>query len=391
LVPPGEANPRGFFESQEIVTFHQKVLQRLRGSADADDPSGTLLQNPELNQEERAEALLILGHLAKPGVWGWKDPRTIHFIEFWLSLLPGAKLIVPLRHPLEHLYSYLKKIGRLDHLIGLSRILNTYAEYHQRIHQIVHEREKNSLVLYAQNAFCDPTGLSALLEHFLDLGRAGPPVRESNFVQSEFSRLRLHRCAMDLFRMSYPDAAFVFDRLNDRAEFRLLPEDPSPEIRDSFHQLCAVVGRTRDCVSRESWLPVILDLCRPDDSPGYFGLQSEILSRHGEAERFWKTQFPQLQAALDSYRMVNSEQASWIAQLEEAKKFAQSQAASYLQQLESQKAANRDHARRIAELEKAKESAGSQSASHLEELDKYRALNREQGEPIIQLEKARET
>ena len=85
LIPPSAENPRGYFEDSEIVAFHQGLLRRLRATPDWDSMTGELLAHAELTGEEKEWALRILGRLAKPGgLWGWKDPRTVHFIRFWL-------------------------------------------------------------------------------------------------------------------------------------------------------------------------------------------------------------------------------------------------------------------------------------------------------------------
>jgi hypothetical protein len=175
LLAPAAANPRGFFEDSEIVAFHQSLLKRLRTIPDWDQTIGELLPHQDLTAEEKEQALGILQRLAKPGLWGWKDPRTIHFIRFWLELLPEAKVIVPLRHPLEILYSYLKRIATIDAVIDIKKIFRAYAEHHERTFNVIKERPDRSLVVYAQNAFSNPDALRGVLGNFLGLPASGPP------------------------------------------------------------------------------------------------------------------------------------------------------------------------------------------------------------------------
>ena len=41
--------------------------------------------------------------------WGWKDPRSIVTLPFWMNLFPNAKVIVLLRHPFDVVNSLLER------------------------------------------------------------------------------------------------------------------------------------------------------------------------------------------------------------------------------------------------------------------------------------------
>jgi hypothetical protein len=355
LIAPSAENPRGYFEDSEIVAFHRGLLRRLRATPDWDGMTGELLPHADLAAEEKEQALRILQRLAKPGrLWGWKDPRTAHFIRFWLELLPEAKLIVPLRHPLEILYSYLKRVATIDTLIDVKQIFRAYTEYHDRILSLVQERPHQSLVVYTQNAFSNPQGLRAVLEEFLDLPADGPRLNVPTFEESEFTRLCIHGEAAEIFAKLLPETTAAFGKLNRCSHFSFSPCEAPPELRRFSSQLAATVRAAGSPIVTEAWLPLLVDLCRTGESPGYFSLQAAVLTRHAEAARFWKAQAESLSKELESHGAMVKEQSEWIAQLEEAKQFWIAQTESHRKELESHAVRVKDQAAWIAQLEGAK-------------------------------------
>ena len=351
LIPPSAENPRGYFEDSEIVAFHQGLLRRLRGARDWDSMTGRLLPLADLTAAEGEGALRILRRLARPGLWGWKDPRTVHFIRFWLELLPESKLIIPLRHPLEILYSYLKRVVTIDMLIDVKEIFRAYTEYHHRILSIVQERPRQSLVIYTQNAFLNPGDLRAILAQFLGLSAAGPSFAAPVFEEREFTRLCIHEEAAEIFAAILPEAAAAFDELNRCAHFSFRPCDAPSELRGVAAQIAAALRAPANPITTEAWLPVLIELCRSGESQGYFPLQAAVLTRYAEAGRFWKAQSETLARELASHVAMVKEQSEWIAEIEGARKFWVAQAESHRKELESHAALVKEQSALIARLE----------------------------------------
>ncbi|MCP3903971.1 MAG: hypothetical protein GY715_10090 [Planctomycetes bacterium] len=96
LLRPARANPRGYFEDVEFIAFHDDVLRRL---------GTTFYLEPEPNGpvpapcRERAEEM-IAARDDRPA-WGWKDPRTTLFLDFWRELVPDARFVFAYRSPAE--------------------------------------------------------------------------------------------------------------------------------------------------------------------------------------------------------------------------------------------------------------------------------------------------
>ncbi len=96
LMPAGEHNRKGHFEDKNFVEFHEGVILRV-------DPAKKFLWEPQgqialSDDETRAARSLVDGrNLDVP--WGWKDPRTVLFLDFWAQLLPEASFLFVFRSP----------------------------------------------------------------------------------------------------------------------------------------------------------------------------------------------------------------------------------------------------------------------------------------------------
>lgn len=88
-------NTRGNRENKHIMQFHEALLAA-RGRAWNDPPEGTVTWTGA----ERAQARAIVDGYAGAAHWGFKDPRSLLFVEEWLALLPRPGLVGIFRHPL---------------------------------------------------------------------------------------------------------------------------------------------------------------------------------------------------------------------------------------------------------------------------------------------------
>ena len=96
-LPPGEINPRGFAEEALAVALHQKLKRlnysRFDADPDYDNPLIDEIRPFELTDELVSEAAGLVAALQRPGLWGWKDPRTVLFIDLWLAVLPTVRMV----------------------------------------------------------------------------------------------------------------------------------------------------------------------------------------------------------------------------------------------------------------------------------------------------------
>lgn len=109
LLGPQRSNKSGHYEDMDFYNFHEKVFKE-NGM-----PFGgfELLDRAELNESQLEEARKILADKsAKSDQWSWKDPRTCLFIDFYLKLLPEAKILIVSRNYNEIIQSLIYRETR---------------------------------------------------------------------------------------------------------------------------------------------------------------------------------------------------------------------------------------------------------------------------------------
>ncbi len=116
LMPPNKFNPRGYWEHQEIVDLHERLLCDL-GSHWHDTrplPSGWW-RHQSIRWAHDALRDLIERDFHEEGVWAIKDPRMCRLLPLWQSLLHDLRLqpsyVLMLRHPAEVAQSLARRDG----------------------------------------------------------------------------------------------------------------------------------------------------------------------------------------------------------------------------------------------------------------------------------------
>ena len=100
-------NNKGHFEDLDFVNFHQQVLE----SQDINPAGWTEQQQIKVPRQYLAAAKSLLAARQDLPLWGWKDPRTTLFLDFWSDLLPDAKYILLYRFAVGS-YRFFVSTGR---------------------------------------------------------------------------------------------------------------------------------------------------------------------------------------------------------------------------------------------------------------------------------------
>ncbi len=94
LLPADAANTRGYFENTDFLEFHRDLL-RSQGL----DENGLTESECAVDGDFARRAREIIAKNARPGPWGWKEPRTALFLPFWHGALPQARFVFLFRAP----------------------------------------------------------------------------------------------------------------------------------------------------------------------------------------------------------------------------------------------------------------------------------------------------
>jgi O-antigen biosynthesis protein len=90
-------NTKGYFEDVDFIDFHQKVLH----SKGIYRNGWTCQGKMEVQEQFVVQAKDLLQQRSFKQLWGWKDPRTTLFLDFWQNLLPEAFFVFVYRAPWE--------------------------------------------------------------------------------------------------------------------------------------------------------------------------------------------------------------------------------------------------------------------------------------------------
>jgi len=110
LMVAGPGNPLGHFEDMDLYALHCDVLKVQGIHMDG----WTTQSKVKVPQQFQARAQTIFqGKQASGGVWGWKEPRTTLFLDFWKQAIPKAKFVFVYRKPWEVVDSLFRRGDRI--------------------------------------------------------------------------------------------------------------------------------------------------------------------------------------------------------------------------------------------------------------------------------------
>lgn len=113
LYPADRTNPKGYWENSRIVMIHEKMLKTVGNNIHHE----WWHKKDYIHLKQELKDYITKEYLDKE-VWGWKDPRTCHFIALWnevlneLSVTPHYVILV--RNPVDIIHSFKKAYNFKD-------------------------------------------------------------------------------------------------------------------------------------------------------------------------------------------------------------------------------------------------------------------------------------
>lgn len=93
----GHGNLRGHFEDRDFYRLHENMLA---AAGETCFSAGDDFEPPGIDGFEHRARTLIAERDGHP-LWGWKDPRTCLFLDYWHPKLPDARYLFLYRHPVD--------------------------------------------------------------------------------------------------------------------------------------------------------------------------------------------------------------------------------------------------------------------------------------------------
>jgi len=171
LVPAHASNPAGHFEDLGFYGFHESVL-----AANGRIPAGYGLFDapPTVSDEQRREAATLVAARRMGGrPWGWKDPRTILFLDLWLELVPEARFLFVFRDPGEVADS-LQRRGEARFQDGGAEAFRTWYRYNTLIRDFCRRHGDRAVVRELGQVMADPGAVCADVRDVLGVPLGAP-------------------------------------------------------------------------------------------------------------------------------------------------------------------------------------------------------------------------
>jgi O-antigen biosynthesis protein len=213
LMGASPANPKGHFENLDFVEFHEHALL----SQDLPREGWIVQQEISITQQLRDEAKSIVEKNSTSRFWGWKDPRTTLFLDFWEDLLPQAYFIFTYRAPWEVVDSLYR---RGDEIFDNNPkyALEVWIHYNRLILDFCRRFPDKSILLNIESLLADHNCLFKLCQDKLGI-ELGKPT-EDIIDKSLMSSLALSSHRPVLTKKFFPAAIDLFNNLNSQADLK---------------------------------------------------------------------------------------------------------------------------------------------------------------------------
>lgn len=172
LLAASSGNERGHFEDLGILSFHRTVLVSNGLLSEGYTTQDTIV----IPEGLRAEAA---GHVAARGsqerAWGWKEPRTTLFLDFWREMLPAARFVLVFRRPWEVVDSLLRRNESTFHW-NPAFAIDVWLHYNQRLLDFAERHPGKTLVCELTQVVAHPESVFDSIRQRFGLPLAEPTV-----------------------------------------------------------------------------------------------------------------------------------------------------------------------------------------------------------------------
>lgn len=213
LVAANDGNPKGYFENSDFVEFHENVLFSLG----IDKIGWTTLENchPPLHYIDEAQKLIEVNQdHEKP--WGWKEPRTTLFLDFWSNLLPSAYFIFVYRSPWEVLDSLYRRGDDVFHH-NPELALQTWSSYNRQLLRFYQKYPEKCLLFNLEKITVNPNNLIEMINGKFNLSL--PSVDSTIYDPSSLKTDARKSQRPHLLKLYFPQVWEQYQELNTITDF----------------------------------------------------------------------------------------------------------------------------------------------------------------------------
>lgn len=211
LLGADHVNIKGHFENIDFYHFHMNILD----SQGASSAGWTLQDNLEIKEEFVDRAKELIEQNALSSVWGWKEPRTTLFLEFWAKLLPEAKFLLIYRSPWEvadSLYRRQDEIFQTQPELAIKY----WQHYNQKILNFYNQEQHRCLLTNLHTIIQNQTAyIDTINQKFnVELSYPAPTAYDPSLLKTEISSNSQKPTLIDYY---FPEAIELYQELEGRA------------------------------------------------------------------------------------------------------------------------------------------------------------------------------
>lgn len=220
LFGPNVGNTLGHFEDVGFLEFHMRALHSLGCNYE-----GYVTRSlPPLAAEFTAEAEQLIADRAAAGcLWGWKEPRTTLFLDFWDQLLPDARYVFVFRNPWDVADSLFRR-GDAAFVVDPRLAIELWVTYNRRIADFVDRHPSRCAVLEISRLIAEPHRVFDMVRSRLQVPIGSPP---DSFRNDLFGR-ECNQHGAAILRAIMPEAHDLYGQLRRFAEEPPAPVDEAP-------------------------------------------------------------------------------------------------------------------------------------------------------------------
>lgn len=139
LLTPFKDNIKGYYEDVDFLKFHKKILYKNKKNM-------FLAKNVYFDIDDLREAFVLIHDKAKP-LWGWKDPRTTLFLNFWQLLIDSPYFLFIYRHPFEVIDSLIRRKTDKELKINPFIAAKSWILYNEIILDFIKSNQQNTILI----------------------------------------------------------------------------------------------------------------------------------------------------------------------------------------------------------------------------------------------------
>lgn len=145
-------NVKGHFEDEDFVDFHSKILRD-----NISQSNGWIINEDfilRIAREDQIQLDKIKNRRNDNEQWGWKDPRTVAFLDLWKEELPELKFLFVWRPAIDVIESLIKRSQKASKdvfKINKERAYKTWCWYNIQLLKFHRKHPENSILISTES------------------------------------------------------------------------------------------------------------------------------------------------------------------------------------------------------------------------------------------------